>query len=126
MQHGVGRAFQKIGKADIEFGLAQADGVIDGNERIEADVHRRRGRTGAKLGVGFAKNFGQAWGHVEVRLARETVPSNQYPVPSIQWLRPSASERANAGAFSCSRLPVQCHHLDETLNTTCTSFEISP
>ena len=63
MKHGFGRAFQKIGKANVEFGLAQADGVVDGDERVKADVHGWRGRARTELGKGFVENFKKSWGH---------------------------------------------------------------
>ena len=36
MQHGVGRAFEQVGDADVELSLTQPEGVVDGDERIEA------------------------------------------------------------------------------------------
>ncbi len=69
MQHGFGRAFQQIGKPDVELSLTQADGVIDGHKRIEANVQRRRGRAGTQFAIGFVKDFGELWRHVERRLA---------------------------------------------------------
>ena len=47
MKHGFRRAFQQVGEADVEFQLAEADGVVDGDERIKANVHGRCGRAGA-------------------------------------------------------------------------------
>src|SRR6266852_4086998 len=46
VQHGFGSAFKQVGKADVELSLAEADSVIDGDESIETNVQRRRGRAG--------------------------------------------------------------------------------
>ena len=65
-----GCAFEQIGEADVELRLPQADGVVDGDKRIEADVHRRRWSVGTNLAVSCMKNFGELRRHGEVRLAR--------------------------------------------------------
>lgn len=77
MQHGFGSAFKQIREADVELSLAEADGVIDGDESIETHVHRRRGRAGAKFAIGFLKDFGELWGHVEGRVAEAAISSQQ-------------------------------------------------
>jgi len=59
VQHGFGSAFKQVGKADVELSLAQADGVVDGDESIETNMHRRRGRAGAEFAIGFVKDFGE-------------------------------------------------------------------
>ena len=69
MQHGFGSAFEQVGKADVELSLAQSDRVVDGDESIETNVHRRRGRAGTEFAIGFVKDFGELWGHVEGRVA---------------------------------------------------------
>jgi len=69
VQHRFGSAFEQVGKADIEFSLAQANGVVDRDESIETNVHRRRGRAGTEFAIGFVKDFGELWGHVEGRVA---------------------------------------------------------
>src|SRR6266478_5365899 len=75
MQHGFGSAFEQIGEADVELSLAQADGVVDGDESIETNMHRRRGRAGTKFAIGFVKDFGELWGHVEERVAEAAIGS---------------------------------------------------
>src|SRR5271163_2521721 len=70
VQYGVGRAFQQIGEADVEFSLALADGVVDGNERIEANVYGRRGRAWAEFAIGLVEDFCELGRHVEGRVAR--------------------------------------------------------
>ena len=69
MEYRAGRAFEQIGEARIEFSLAQADGVVNRDERIEPHVHRGNGRTRAQLSVGCMENFCQLRGHVESRVA---------------------------------------------------------
>src|SRR6266849_1804266 len=69
MQHGFGSAFEQVGKADVELYLAQADGVVDGDESIETNMHRRSGRAGTEFAIRFLKDFGELWGHVEGRVA---------------------------------------------------------
>ena len=69
VQHGIGSAFEQVGEADVELSLAEANGVVDGDKRIETNVHGRRGRAGAKFAIGFVKDFGELWGHVEGRVA---------------------------------------------------------
>jgi len=69
----VGRAFEQVGDADEELSLAHADGVVDGNERIEASVHSGCRRAGAQFAVGFVEDFGELWGHVEGRVAEAAV-----------------------------------------------------
>ncbi len=71
--HGFGSAFEQVGEADVELSLAEANGVVDGDERIETNIHGRHGRrerAGAEFAIGFVKNFGELWGHVEGRVAR--------------------------------------------------------
>ena len=70
--HGFGSAFEQVGEADVELSLAEANGVVDGDERIETNIgrHGRRGRAGAEFAIGFVKNFGELWGHVGGRVAR--------------------------------------------------------
>ena len=69
VQHGFRSAFEQVGEADIKLSLAQPDGVVDGDERIETNVHRRRGRAGTKFAIGFLKDLRQLWGHGEGRVA---------------------------------------------------------
>ena len=69
LEYSVGRALQQIGDAREQSAFAHADGVVDGDEGIETDVHRRNGRTRAKLAIGFVKDFGELRGHVERRVA---------------------------------------------------------
>ena len=69
VQHGFWRAFEQVGDPDVEFRLPKADGVVDGDKRIEPNVHGRRRRTGTEFGEGFVENFRQARGHGEGRLA---------------------------------------------------------
>jgi len=73
VQHGFGSAFEQVGEADVELSLAQADGVIDGDESIETNVHGRRGHAGAEIAIGFVKDLHKLWGHVEGRVARPTI-----------------------------------------------------
>jgi hypothetical protein len=37
--------------------LPQADGVVDGDERVEPDVHGRSGRAGTEFGAGLMEDF---------------------------------------------------------------------
>ena len=73
MQNGFGSAFQQVGDADVELSLAQANGVVNGNERIETDVQSRRGRARAEFAIDFLKYFGKLCGHVEGRLAEAAI-----------------------------------------------------
>jgi hypothetical protein len=75
VENGIGRAFEDVGEANIKFALTQANGVVDGDKRIEANVHGRRRRAGAHLGVGGVEDFGEARGHDELRVAEEQVLS---------------------------------------------------
>src|SRR6202795_1810936 len=52
VQYGIGSAFEHIGEADVELSPAEADGVIDGDESIETNVQRRRGRAGTEFAIG--------------------------------------------------------------------------
>ncbi len=83
VQHGFGSAFEQVGKADVELSLAQADGVIDGDESIETNVQGRRGRAGTEFPIGFVNDFGELWGHVEGRVAEGAV-SRQPSAVSLQ------------------------------------------
>ena len=69
--------FEQVGEADVEFSLAHADGVVDGDKRIKADVHDRRGRARTQFAIGFMKDFGELWGHVEGRLADRPLANQQ-------------------------------------------------
>src|ERR1700678_563837 len=69
MQHRFGSAFEQIRDADVELSLAQPDGVVDGNERIETHMQWRSQRARAKLAISLVKYFGELSGHVEGRLA---------------------------------------------------------
>jgi len=80
VQHGVGSAFEQVGEANVELSLAETDGVVDGDKRIETNVHGRRGRARAKFAIGLVKYFGKLWGHVERRVARG---SYQPSVPGL-------------------------------------------
>src|SRR5450631_1454094 len=64
VQHGFGSAFEQVGEADVKLSLAEADGVVDGDERIEMNVHRWCGRAGGQFAIGLVKDFGELWGHV--------------------------------------------------------------
>ena len=75
VQHRFRSAFEEIGKADVELSLAQADGVVDGDESIETHVHGRRGRAGTEFAIGFVEDFGELWGHVERRVAEAGIGS---------------------------------------------------
>ena len=94
VEYGLRRTFEEIGEANVEFPLAEADGVVDGDEGIEADVHGRGGRAGPKFGVGFVEDFRQSRGHGDVRLARQyqlPVASGQLPVVSTPDTKTSFS-----------------------------------
>ena len=65
MQHRFRRAFEKIGKADIKLGLAQANRVVDGDKGIKADVHGRSRCARTHLSVSFLKDFGKMRQHSE-------------------------------------------------------------
>jgi len=73
MEDGFWRGFEKIGEADVKFALAEPYGVVDGDKRIEADVHRRRGRARAEFGISGEEDFREAWRHGELRVAEEQV-----------------------------------------------------
>jgi len=75
MQNGIGRAFQQVGDADVELSLTQPDGVIDGDERIEANMHGRRGRVRPQFAIGVVKYLAELWGHLGGRVARPTFPT---------------------------------------------------
>jgi hypothetical protein len=75
VQHGFGSTFKQIGEADVELSLAEANGVVDGDESIETNMHRGRGRAGAEFAIGFVKNFSGLWGHVERRVAEAAISS---------------------------------------------------
>ena len=83
VKHGFGRGFQQIRKADVEFSLPQADGVIDRDERVEANVHRGDGRTRAQVAVGGVEDLLQLGGHGFGRVAWG---SCQWSVASCQFL----------------------------------------
>ena len=71
--HRFGSAFKQIGEADVELSLAEANGVVDGDERIETNIHERhgrRGRAGAEFAISFVEDFCELGGHVEGRVAR--------------------------------------------------------
>ena len=97
VQHGFGRAFEQVGEADVKLSLAQPDGVVDGDKRIETNVHGRRGRAGTEFAIGFVKNFGKLRGHVEGRVAR-----GSYQHVSIQL---------SAKLQMIFRVPVCCRRL---------------
>jgi hypothetical protein len=73
VQHGFGSAFKQVGEADVELSLAEADGVVDGDESVETNVHGRRGREGTEFAIRFVKDFGELWGHVEGRVAEAAI-----------------------------------------------------
>jgi hypothetical protein len=73
LQHGFRSAFEQIGEADVELSLAEANGVVDGDESIETNVQGRRGRAGTEFAIGFVKDFGELWGHVEGRVAEAAI-----------------------------------------------------
>ena len=64
MQHGFGSALKQVGKADVELSLAEADRVVDGDESIETNMHRRRERAGTEFAIGFVKDSCEIAGHV--------------------------------------------------------------
>ena len=64
VQHGFGSAFKQVGDADVELSLAEANGVIDGDESIETNMHRRRGRAGTEFAIGFLRDSCEIAGHV--------------------------------------------------------------
>ena len=66
-------AFQKVGEPNIEFSLAHADRVVDGNKGIETRVQGRCGRSGSKFAIGFVENFAELWRHVRGRVARPAI-----------------------------------------------------
>lgn len=47
MQYGFGSAFEQVGEAHVDLSLAQANSIVDGDERIETNVQGRRRRVGA-------------------------------------------------------------------------------
>jgi hypothetical protein len=50
-------------------------------------VQGRRGRAGTEFAIGFVKDFGKLWGHVEGRVAEATIsrqPSALSPQPSVK------------------------------------------
>ena len=57
VEHPVGRGFEQVGEADVKFSLAQADGVVDGDERVEADVECGNGRNGPQDAVGGVEDL---------------------------------------------------------------------
>ena len=57
MEHELRRAFKQVRHPHIEFALAQADGVVDRDEGIETNVHRRNGRPGSQVTVSRLEDF---------------------------------------------------------------------
>lgn len=78
VQHRFGSAFQQVGDADVELSLSQADGVIDRDERVETNVHRRSGHAGAEFAIGVVKDLHELWRHVDGRLARGSRQASAY------------------------------------------------
>jgi len=72
-QHGFGSAFEQVGETDVELSLAEADSAVDGDESVETNMHRRLGRVGTEFAIGFVKDFGELWGHVEKRVAEAAI-----------------------------------------------------
>src|SRR6266446_6011346 len=81
MQHGFGRAFEQVRHADEKLSLAQADGVVNRDECVEADVHRRNRRARAQFAVGLLEDFCEPGGHVESRVARRQSPAASCRLP---------------------------------------------
>ncbi len=108
VQQGFGSAFKQVGKADVELSLAEADSVIDGDESIETNMHRRRRRAGAKFAIGFVKDFGELWGHVERRVAEAAI-SRQPSAFSKTYLFCGAS--TVHGSTHCKVTPFLRHEM---------------
>jgi hypothetical protein len=52
-------------------------------------VQGRRGRAGAEFAIGFLKDFGELWGHVEERVAEAAISSQPSAIshqPSVNIL----------------------------------------
>jgi len=90
MQHGFGSAFEQIGDADEKLSLAQADGVVDRDERVKPNVHRRNGRVRAQSAVGFAEDFCEIRGHVRgkssMRIGQESPSISLPPIGALSTL----------------------------------------
>lgn len=66
----VGRAFQQIGEAHVQFSFAQTDGVVHISEREEFNREWWQGRAGAEFVIAFLENREDAVSHLEGRVAR--------------------------------------------------------
>jgi cytolysin (calcineurin-like family phosphatase) len=69
VQHGIGRAFEQVGEANVELSLAEADGVVDGDKGIKASMHRWRRGARTEFAIGLVKYFGEIGRHGEGRVA---------------------------------------------------------
>jgi hypothetical protein len=70
LQHIFGSSLKQVRDARVNFSLPQPNRIVDGDEGIEASVHRRQSSAGAKFAKGLVKNFGEMYGHVDGRVAR--------------------------------------------------------
>ena len=64
VEHWVGRALEQVGHTRVEFTITQTDGVVDGYERIKANMHWQHWRARAQFPVGFVEDFGESGGHL--------------------------------------------------------------
>ena len=69
IEHRLGRAFKKIGEADKDASLAQADGAIDVGEAVEADLKLRQRSARTQIAIGLLKNLVESGGHLGWELA---------------------------------------------------------
>jgi hypothetical protein len=69
MQDGFGSAFQQIRDTYVELALPQTDRVVDRDEGIKPDMHRRQRSARAQFAKGQLKDFVELWQHVEGRVA---------------------------------------------------------
>ena len=73
LQHIFGSSLKQVRDPCVNLSLPQANRIVDGDEGIEASVHRGKSSAGAKFAKGLVKNFSELYGHVDGRVARSAV-----------------------------------------------------
>jgi hypothetical protein len=73
VQHIFGSSLKQVRNPRVNLPLPQANRIVDGDEGIEASVHRGKSSAGAKFAKGLVKNFGELYRHVDGRVARPAV-----------------------------------------------------
>ena len=70
VQHIFRRSLKQVRESRVNFPLTQANRIVDGDEGIEASVHRGKRSARAKFAKSLVENFGELYGHVDGRVAR--------------------------------------------------------